>query len=64
MQAGRAEYVLSAQDQTAAAFAKVNANLDRLSANAADTGKKMEKIEWAKMLATSPMRAIRRSICS
>lgn len=63
MQAGRAEYVLSAQDQTAAAFAKVNANLDRLSANAADTGKKMEKglkVGLALFLGTELMGALRK----
>lgn len=63
MQSGRAEYVLSAQDQTAAAFAKVNANLDRLSANAADTGKKMEKglkVGLALFLGTELMGALRK----
>ena len=63
MQAGRAEYILSAQDQTAAAFAKVNANLDRLSANAADTGKKMEKglkVGLALFLGTELMGALRK----
>lgn len=61
--AWNAEYVLSAQDQTAAAFARVNKNLEGLSNQATEAGKKMEKgfkVGLALFLGTELMGALRK----
>ena len=58
-----ATFTLSAVDNTAQAFAKVNENLDRLAKSAEDNGKKVEKgmkIGFALFLGTEALGALRK----